>query len=136
MEALLAVWLSMERNRFGLPMGASHGIGHVLGGRFDVPHGYTSCVMLPSVLRFNAPVNAERQKLISEAFGQPGETASELVADFIEGLGLPRTLGAVGISEADFDAICEAALLEYVIYTNPRKINGAEDIKSILTDAL
>src|ERR1019366_10794142 len=32
LDAQLAVWLSMEHNRFGIPMGASHGIGHVLGG--------------------------------------------------------------------------------------------------------
>ena len=34
-------------------MGASHGIGYVLGAAFGVPHGYTSCVMLPSVMRWN-----------------------------------------------------------------------------------
>jgi maleylacetate reductase len=44
LDALLAVWLSMEHNRFKVPMGASHGIGHVLGGTCDVPHGYTSCI--------------------------------------------------------------------------------------------
>ena len=47
----------------GVTKGASHGIGHVLGGTAGVPHGYTSCVMLPHVLRFNEPVNAERQAL-------------------------------------------------------------------------
>jgi alcohol dehydrogenase class IV len=34
----------------------------VLGGTAHVPHGYTSCVMLPHVLRFNHPVNADRQR--------------------------------------------------------------------------
>jgi maleylacetate reductase len=38
--------------------GASHGIGHVLGGIADVPHGHTSCVMLPHVMRYNEPVTA------------------------------------------------------------------------------
>jgi maleylacetate reductase len=41
LDAQLAVWLSMEHNRFGVSMGASHGIGHVLGGTCNVPHGYT-----------------------------------------------------------------------------------------------
>ena len=31
----------------GVPMGASHGIGYVLGAAFDVPHGQTTCIMLP-----------------------------------------------------------------------------------------
>ncbi len=34
-----------------------------------VPHGYTSCVMLPHVLRFNHTVNADRQALVSDALG-------------------------------------------------------------------
>ena len=55
-------------------MGASHGIGHVLGGTCDVPHGYTSCVMLPAVLRYNESANAERQALVSEAFGRARRT--------------------------------------------------------------
>ena len=38
----------------GPQMGASHAIGHILGPAFDVPHGYTSCVALPAVLRWNA----------------------------------------------------------------------------------
>lgn len=38
----------------GPQMGASHAIGHILGPAFDVPHGYTSCVALPGVLRWNA----------------------------------------------------------------------------------
>ena len=61
LDALLAVWLATEHNRFGISMGASHGIGHVLGGTCNVPHGYTSCVMLPTVLRWNEPANAARQ---------------------------------------------------------------------------
>ena len=56
----------------GVTKGASHGIGHVLGGTAHVPHGYTSCIMLPHVLRFNEPVNADRQKWVSEALGHPG----------------------------------------------------------------
>ena len=105
MDALLAMWLSMERNRFGLIMGASHGIGHVLGGTFDVPHGYTSCVMLPAVLRWTELANSDRQALVSEAMRQPGRPAWQVVADFIAGLGMPRSLGEVGIGEADYPRI-------------------------------
>jgi len=46
-------------------MGASHAIGHVLGGVLDVPHGYTSCVMAPHTLRYNESFNKERQKRIA-----------------------------------------------------------------------
>ena len=132
MDGLLAMWLSMERNRFGLPMGASHGIGHVLGGKFDVPHGYTSCVMLPAVLQWNEPVNADRQALISEALGRPGQPASSAVRAFIASLGMPLTLKDVGIKEDVFERVADAAMLDYTIHTNPRKVNGPADIIEIL----
>ena len=81
----------------GVTKGASHGIGHVLGGTAGVPHGYTSCVMLPPVLRFNEPVNAERQAWVSEALGRPGVQAADAVAELIASLGLPGTLRDVGV---------------------------------------
>merc|ERR1712146_871369 len=37
--------------------GISHAIGHILGGTFNVPHGYTTCVTLPSALQWNSAVN-------------------------------------------------------------------------------
>ncbi len=132
LDAQLAVWLSMEHNRFGVSMGASHGIGHVLGGTCDVPHGYTSCVMLPNVLRYNEAAIADRQALISEAFGRPNEPAWKVVGEFIESLGLPRTLSAVGVGPEKFETIAKAALLDHYLHTHPRPIHGIGDILDIL----
>ena len=70
LDCQLGCWMSIMGSQNGVQKGASHGIGHVLGGTADVPHGYTSCVMLPHVLRFNAIVNAERQSWVSEALGR------------------------------------------------------------------
>ena len=57
-----------------------------------VPHGYTSCVMLPHVLRFNEQVNSEKQARVSGALGRPGEPAADVVAGLIAGLDLPTRL--------------------------------------------
>ena len=132
LHAQMAVWQSMEHNRQGISMGASHGIGHVLGGTCDVPHGYTSCIMLPTVLRYNEGVNADRQAMIAAAMGRPGDRTADVVGDFIAGLGLPRTLSAVGVDETKFDRIAEAALLDHYLHTNPRPIHGKQDIVDIL----
>ncbi|MEJ0068423.1 MAG: iron-containing alcohol dehydrogenase [Pseudomonadota bacterium] len=48
LDCQLAVWLSVAGRQADVDMGASHAIGHILGGTCNVPHGYTSCVMLPS----------------------------------------------------------------------------------------
>ena len=100
MDCQIGTWLSMGPLSSGVPMGASHGIGYVLGAVFDVPHGFTSCVMLPSVMRWNKSVNAERQALVSAAMGQPGEDAADVLDDFIRGLGMPRSLQDVRIAGA------------------------------------
>ncbi|MCZ6646621.1 MAG: iron-containing alcohol dehydrogenase [SAR324 cluster bacterium] len=126
------VWLSMGHNQTGVPLGASHGIGHVLGGSCGVPHGHTSCVMLPYVLSYNKQVNAGRQALVSEAMGRPGEDAAQVVGDFIAGLGMPRTLREVGVERAQFDLIATNSMHDRCIHTNPRPIKSTGDVMEIL----
>ncbi len=73
----------------GVPMGASHAIGHLLGAVSDVPHGYTSCVMTPYVQAWNAEVGAPRQQRVSAALGHPDSPSGELLDRLIVGLGMP-----------------------------------------------
>ncbi len=135
LDCQIGAWLSMVGSQTGVPKGASHGIGHVLGGTADVPHGYTSCVMLPHVLRFNAAVNAERQALVSEALGRPHEAAADLVAALIAGLGLPTRLRDVGVKPEQLDRIAELSMHDRWIHTNPRKIDGPPVIRELLDAA-
>jgi maleylacetate reductase len=132
MDCQIGTWLSMGPLSSGVPMGASHGIGYVLGAVFDVPHGFTSCVMLPSVMRWNKSVNAARQALVSAAMGQPGEDAADVLDDFIRGLGMPRSLQDVRIGPEHFDRIAEQAMATPWIPRNPRKIDTSAQVREIL----
>jgi maleylacetate reductase len=132
MDCQIGTWLSMGPLSAGVPMGASHGIGYVLGAVFDVPHGYTSCVMLPSVMRWNKPDNAERQALVSAAMGQPGEDAADVLDWFIRGLGMPHSLQDVRIGPEHFDRIAEQAMATPWIPRNPRKIDNPAQVREIL----
>src|SRR5947207_4034440 len=132
MDCQIGTWLSMAPLSAGVPMGASHGIGYVLGAVFDVPHGYTSCVMLPSVMRWNKQDNAERQALVSEAMGQPGKDAADVLDRFIRGLGLPRSLHDVRVGPEHFEAIAEQAMRTPWIPRNPRKIDTPAQVREIL----
>jgi maleylacetate reductase len=132
MECQIGTWLSMGPLSAGVPMGASHGIGYVLGAVYGVPHGYTSCVMLPSVMRWNKPDNAERQALVSAAMGHPGEDAAEVLDWFIRDLGMPRSLHEVKIGPEHFDRISEAAMATPWIPRNPRKIETQAQVREIL----
>src|SRR6202012_4704149 len=88
LDCQLGSWMSIMGSQNGVQKGASHGIGHVLGGTADVPAGYTSCGMLAPLLRYNEPVNGERQAGVSEALGKPGEKAADAVAALVADLGL------------------------------------------------
>jgi maleylacetate reductase len=132
MDCQIGTWLSMGALSMGVPMGASHGIGYVLGAVYDVPHGYTSCVMLPSVMRWNQPDNAERQALVSQAMGHPGKNAADVLDGFIRGLGMPRSLHEVRIGPEHFDRIAEQAMGTPWIPRNPRKIGGPAQVREIL----
>ena len=110
LDCQIGSWLSMGGLAAGVPMGASHGIGYVLGAVFDVPHGHTSCIMLPWVMRWNKSANADRQALIANAMGHPGKDAGDVLDDFIRGLGMPRSLGEVKIGKEHFDRIATQAM--------------------------
>src|SRR5262249_37103062 len=99
--------LSIGAGTSGVGVGASHGIGHVLCAASLAADGHDACVMLPSVLRWNLPANAERQKRVSEAFGKPDMAAADLVAHLVATLGLPRRLSEVGVDRDRFREIAE-----------------------------
>ena len=132
MDCQIGTWLSMGPLSSGVPMGASHGIGYVLGAVFDVPHGYTSCVMLPSVMRWNKQANAERQAMVSAAMGQPGEDAADVLDEFIRGLGMPRSLQDVRVGPEHFNRIAELAMATPWVPRNPRKIDNPAQVREIL----
>ena len=132
LEGQLGMWLSITGAASGVGVGASHAIGHTLGGSYGVPHGITSCVTLPAVLRWNAAVNAERQRKVSDVMGQPDREPARLVAELVARLGLPGRLRDVGIRREDFRAISEHTMHDPPIRSNPRPIERAEDIEAIL----
>ena len=123
-----------------VPFGASHGIGHSLGAVTGMAHGYTSCVMLPHVMRFNLDVTRERQAMIAQALAggtpsaDPAE-AAELVARLVQALGLPGRLSECGVDPADHPRIAAGALNNLWVRSNPRPITEASQVQALLQAA-
>ncbi|MBT4170942.1 MAG: iron-containing alcohol dehydrogenase, partial [Rhodospirillaceae bacterium] len=136
LQCLMGAWISMTGVVTGTRLGASHAIGHILGGTANVPHGYTSCVMLPYVMDYNAAINSNRQADIAAALGQPKATAGDALDKLISGLGMPRTLREVDISEEQLPQLAENCMLDTWTFSNPRKIRSPEQIMEILRAAL
>lgn len=132
LDCQTGTWLSMGPLAAGVPMGASHGIGYVLGAVFDVPHGHTSCIMLPAVMRWNKSSNADRQAIVSIAMGRAGVDAGDALDAFIGGLGMPRSLSAVKIGAEHFPRIAEQAMSTPWVPRNPRPIAGPAQVLEIL----
>ena len=111
----VAAWLSV----FGMAnagFGLSHAFGHQIGPRWNVPHGYTSCVMLPHAMRFMAAVAPERFGPIAEGLTVPFDPAApqagalacaDRVAGVIGALGLPGRLRDVGVPADDVAEIVD-----------------------------
>ena len=132
LEAQFGMWQAIAASASGIGTGASHGIGYALGATFGVPHGHTSCVMLPAVLAWNRAVNGERQAELSNAMGAPGKPASDLVKSLIAGLDQPTSLRGVGIKRDNLDEIAKRSLAYKPVQMNPRQITSAADVREIL----
>ncbi|MFT5449570.1 MAG: maleylacetate reductase [Gammaproteobacteria bacterium] len=132
LDCQMGTWLSMGPLASGVPMGASHGIGYVLGAVFNIPHGHTSCIMLPAVMRWNKTANAERQALVASAMGHAGQDASSVLDNFIAGLGMPRCLHEVDVGPEQFQRIAEQAMGTPWVPRNPRPIDGPAQVLEIL----
>jgi alcohol dehydrogenase len=114
-ECQLGAWFSMT-----LPIPSARGLSHVLGKRLGsvhgIPHGVTSCLLLPHVMRYLAPKTAAKQARIAAALGvdttglterDAAARAADAVAALIVALGQPDHLAPYGLSEADLRAAAE-----------------------------
>jgi alcohol dehydrogenase class IV len=115
-------------------LGLSHGIGHQIGARCGVPHGVTSCVMLPTVMARMAGVMPERLGDLARAMRPEGGDAAQLVREFIASLGLPTTLSEVGVGEADYELIADDAMRDFVVAFAPVDVSH-DEIRSLLDQA-
>ena len=143
LQCLVAAWMSM----MGAPnfaMGLSHAIGHILGVKYSVGHGYTSCVTQPYVMEFNRPVSAHKQALLARSAGldtrgmsdeAAAEAAARAVDDFILGMGMPHRIRELEIPESDLPEIAELVLTDGGCRSNPIPITSVEQVLEVLKAA-
>ena len=121
--------------------GLSHGLGHQLGAWCNVPHGMTSCVLLPQVMRFNLDHAVAPQARIGEILGAQGdenaraEFAASLLEEFIAGLGLPTRIRELGVDRSDLRLVARSAMEDMVVNNNPRPVNSLSEVTALLEAA-
>jgi alcohol dehydrogenase class IV len=139
----LGAWMSIV-GFASVRTGISHAIGHQLGGRCNVPHGQTSCIMLPHAMEFNRGVAADRLALVADAAGldtrgltpvEAAQAAIDAMRAFVQQLGCPTRLRDVGVQARDFPPLAEAVMEEVPLMENPRPIAGVAEIIALLERA-
>jgi alcohol dehydrogenase class IV len=125
------------------PCAAVHALAYPIGGIFHVPHGLSNSLVLPHVLRFNAPNAAElyaelAEILAPEASGS-AEARTQALIDRMDAIarrtGIETSLRQVGIAESDLDRLADDAMLQTRLLTNnPREITR-EDARAIYAAA-
>lgn len=126
------------------PCAAVHALAYPIGGIFHVPHGLSNSLVLPHVLRFNAPnaapLYAELAEIIAPAAsGSPEARTQALIArmdEIARRTGIETQLRQVGIAESDLDRLADDAMLQTRLLTNnPREVTRA-DARAIYAAAL
>lgn len=110
-------------------LGAVHALSHPLGGlkQVSLHHGTLNAVLLPAVLRFNAPSAVAKYARIREALGlSESADLAEWVAALVARLGMPGSLSAMGVPRDVIPAIAEAAVRDHSSATNPRPATAAD----------
>ena len=120
-------------------LGVDHGMAHPLSALFDVPHGVACAMLLPTVMRFNAPVCLKKYEQIAKALevwqeGMTLEQAADAACKAIEELsavvGTNKHLTDLGITEKDIPALAEQAINDVCTPGNPREVTK-DDIISL-----
>jgi len=126
------------------PVAAVHALAYPIGGVFHVPHGLSNSLVLPHVLRFNAPaaagLYAELAEIVVPAASGSVEARAEALAVAMQQIaivtGIERTLQQVGITEADLDRLADDAMLQTRLLGNNPRVVTRDDARAIYTAAL
>ena len=115
------------------PVAAVHALAYPIGGTFHVPHGLSNALVLPHVLRFNAPDAAHLYaEIAADAFpalereeGAQGRCAAfiEELASLSKRVGLQSRLRDVGIGEEHLGKMAADAMKQTrLLVNNPREV--------------
>ena len=125
-------------------LGATHACANPLTARYGTVHGMALAMLLPTVVRWNANVVADRYTSLFESTTRGAETKSgstpqgydavEALAQRLEQLaaagGLKTSLSAAGVSQPDLRMLADDAATQWTGRFNPRPfdVNGAFEI--------
>ncbi len=122
------------------PVGAVHALAYPLGGTYHIPHGLSNSLVLPHVIRFNAPECADMYLEIAENLAglhrhelnrnNVGENLANYFYNMAKDLGLQTSLAEMGIEESALsDLATQSQDQQRLLINNPREVNFDDALK-------
>jgi len=115
------------------PVGAVHALAYPIGGQFHVPHGLSNALVLLPVLEFNLSEADAMYAELADAVratertwhrSASGRAFVDAMATIVGELGLERTLGELGVIEADLPGLATDAMkVQRLLVNNPRDVS-------------
>ena len=125
-------------------LGIVHSMAHQLGAVYDTPHGVANALLLPYVMKYNAPATGDKYKEIARQMGVTGvdsmsteeyrKAAVDAVLALSKKIGIPQTLSEIGAKEEDLERLSKMAFNDVCTPGNPRD-TSAEEILEIYKTA-
>jgi alcohol dehydrogenase len=112
-------------------LGVCHSCANPLTAHYGLTHGVAIGIMLPHVIRFNAPA----ADLLYARLGRSAEALADRVAHLTAAAGLPRSLSDCGVSPGILELLAHEANQQWTARFNPHPVTEA-DILGIYRAAL
>jgi alcohol dehydrogenase len=117
-------------------LGACHACANPLTAHYGVTHGIAIGILLPHVLRFNAPVVAplygelaHQAGIVNGDLGVAAESLARRITELLQLAGLPTSLSACGINEGILPVLAEEATQQWTGRFNPRPAGHDEFVQ-------
>lgn len=119
-------------------LGNVHTMAHQLGGIYNLPHGVCNAMLLPYVEEENAKYVPEKFVSIANVLGYEveGKSAKECATfvinkmkELAKTVGIPTTLGELGVNDVDFDLLAENAMKDICAPGNPVEFSKEQIIE-------
>ena len=114
-------------------LGIVHSMAHQLGAVYDTPHGIANAILLPTVMRFNGEVCADRFREILCEIGRPDakdlndqdviNTFCWMISELSKSVGITTTVKDTGCKEEDLEMLAEKAMEDPCRPGNPREVS-------------
>ncbi len=120
-------------------LGIVHSMAHQLGAVYDTPHGIANAILLPTVMRFNGEVCADRFREILINIGRPDakdlndqdviNTFVWMISELSKSVGITQRVKDVGAREEDFEILADKAMQDPCKPGNPREVSKEDFIE-------